>query len=253
DEYVGHVARVLKLLGRPEPEARSAATEFMAFETALARASRKLEDLRDPVRNYNKMSPGELTTKHTPGILWANRLKVWKLDADEIIVGQPEFFSALEDLLQKAPVAVLRDYLRFHLVSEFSPYLSPALYDEWFAFHGRVLNGQKEPRPRWKRVLDAQDGAMGMMLGRLFVKEFFPETAKRRYSNLVEAIRVSYGERIDRLNWMGPETKAKARQKLAAMRSKVGYPDKWKNYSGLEMGTHSYAENMKAAARWHFQ
>jgi len=252
-EYVGHVARVLKLLGRPETETRSAATEFMAFETALARASRKLEDLRDPVRNYNKISPGELTKKHTLGITWADRLKVWKLGTDEIIVGQPEFFSALEDLLRKTPVEVLRNYLRFHLVSEFSPYLSPAFDDESFAFHGRVLNGQKEQRPRWKRVLDAQNGAMGMMVGKIFVREFFPDTAKRRYSNLVEAIRTSYRERIDRLDWMGPETKAKARQKLAAMRSKVGYPDKWKDYSGLEIGTDSYAENMKTAARWHFQ
>jgi len=252
-EYVRHVARVLKLLGRPETDTSSAATQFMAFETALARVSRKLEDLRDPVRNYNKMSPIELTKKHTPSITWADRLRGWKLGTDEIIVGQPEFFSALEDLLNKTPVEVLRDYLRFHLVSEFSPYLSPAFDDEWFAFHGRVLIGQKEPRPRWKRVLDAQNGAMGMMVGRMFVREFFPETAKRRYSNLVEAIRTSYRERIDRLDWMSPETKAKARQKLAAMRSKVGYPEKWKDYSGLEIGTDSYAENMKAAARWHFQ
>lgn len=253
EEYVSHLARVLTLLDRPAAQARAAAGEVMAFETALARASRKLEGLRDPVRNYNQMSANQLTKGHTPAILWAERLKAWKVNADEVIVGQPEFFSALQELLLKTPVPVLRDYLRFHLVSEFAPCLSRAFDEEWFAFHGRVLNGQKEPRPRWKRVLDAQDGAIGMMLGRIFVRQYFPETEKRRYSNLVEAIRTSYRDRIERLDWMSLETKARARQKLAAITAKVGYPEKWKDYSGLEIGTGSYAENIKAAARWHFQ
>ena len=251
-EYVAHIARMLKLLGRSSAEAKSASVRIMEFETALAKASRKLEDLRDPEHNYNKMRPAELTQKHTPGIIWNQRLLALGLHAENVIVGQPEFFDALEALLKTTPIPVLKDYLRFHLVSEFAPFLSKSFDDEHFAFYRRVLSGQKEPRPRWKRVLDAQESAMGMVLGRIFVKEYFSETAKLRYVNLVEAIRVAYRERIDRLDWMSPETKAKAQHKLAAVTAKVGYPDKWKDYSALVVGTNSYAENMMNAARWAF-
>ncbi|HTI73188.1 MAG TPA: M13 family metallopeptidase [Candidatus Limnocylindria bacterium] len=251
-EYVAHIARTLKLLGQGEEAATTAAGKIMAFETALAQASRKLEDLRDPERNYNKMTPAEVTQKHTPTIVWADRLAGWKLSAGYIIVGQPEFFTALEGLLKDTPVPVLQDYLRFHLVADYSEYLGQAFDDEYFAFYGKVLSGQKEQRPRWKRVLDTQDHAMGMLLGKIFVKDYFPETSKVRYSNLVEAIRTAYRERIDRLDWMSAGTKEKAQHKLALMTSKVGYPDKWKDYSVLEVGTNSYCENMLNASRWRF-
>ncbi len=252
-EYAAHIKRTLKLLGRTDAEAKAAAARVMEFETALAKASRKLEDLRDPERNYNKLPPAELTHKHTPSIAWNDRLRRLGLPADTVIVGQPEFFTALEGLLKATPVPVLQDYLRFHLVSEFAPFLSKTFDDEHFAFYGKVLNGQKEPRPRWKRVLDAQEGAMGMVLGRIFVQEYFPAATKQRYVKLVEAIRAAYRARIDRLDWMSAETKAKAQTKLAAMTAKVGYPEKWKDYSTLVVGTNSYAENMMHAARWHFQ
>jgi putative endopeptidase len=252
-EYVAHIRRVLKLLGRAEAEAKSAATRVMDFETALAKASRKLEDLRDPERNYNKMPPAELMRKHTPGINWNERLLARGLRVETVIVGQPEFFTALEELLKGTPIPVLQDYLRFHLVSEFAPYLSKKFDDEHFAFYGKVMNGQKEPRPRWKRVLDAQEGAMGMVLGRIFVQEYFPATTKQRYVNLVEAIRSAYRDRIEQLDWMTAATKAKAQIKLAAMTAKVGYPDKWKDYSTLVVGTNSYVENLMNASRWHYQ
>ena len=118
--------------------------------------------------------------------------------------------------------------------------------------YGEVLSGQKEQRERWKRVLDNEGKAMGMVLGKIFVQEYFPEAAKKRYVALVEAIREAYSERIDRLDWMSPETKAKAQQKLAAVMPKVGYPDKWKDYSALVIGQDSYAHNMMNAARWRF-
>lgn len=252
-EYVAHIKRTLKLLGRTEAEAKVTAAQVMEFETALAKASRKLEDLRDPERNYNKLTPAELTLKYTPSIAWNDRLRGMGLRADTVIVGQPEFFTGLEGLLNGTPASVLQDYLRFHLVSEFAPFLGRTFEDEHFAFYGKVLNGQKEPRPRWKRVLDAQEGAMGMVLGRIFVQEYFPVATKQRYVNLVEAIRAVYRARFDRLDWMSAETKAKAQIKLAAMTAKVGYPDKWKDYSTLVVGTNSYAENMMNASRWHFQ
>jgi putative endopeptidase len=251
-EYVAHIARTLQLLGRSATDARVAAANIVAFETALAGASRALEELRDPVRNYHKMTPTEVTTKHTPSIVWAERLAAYGLRPDTVIVGQPEFLTALDGLLAATPVPVLKDYLRFHLVSEYADFLSKAFDDEHFSFYGRVLSGQQEPRPRWKRVLDAEDAAMGMVLGRVFVSEYFPQATKKRYADLVEAIRTAYRARIDRLEWMDTATKATAQSKLSAMTAKVGYPDQWKDYSALIVGRTSFCENMMNAARWRF-
>jgi len=252
EEYVQHLSRTLRLLGRDAASAKSAATNIMTFETELARASRKLEDLRDPERNYHKMTLAEVTQKHTPSIAWKERLAGWKLRPSYVIVGQPEFFSALEGLLNTTPVPVLQDYLRYHLVASYAESLSQAFDDEQFAFYHQVLSGQKEQRPRWKRVLDAEESAMGMVLGKIFVQENFPAASKKRYTRLVEAIREAYRERINRLDWMSAATKAKAQRKLKAMTSKVGYPDKWKDYSALIISTNSYCENMMNAARWRF-
>jgi putative endopeptidase len=252
-EYVAHLARMLRLLGRSDADSLKAAKKIMKFETALAKSSRKLEDLRDPEKNYNKMSPADLTDKYTQLIAWDRRLTAMSLHTDTVIVGQPEFFTALNRLLKKTPVPVLKDYLRTQLVAGYAPYLSKPWVDEDFAFSGKVLSGQKEQRPRWKRVLDSQGNAMGMVLGKIFVEEYFPPNVKQRYSNLVQSIRVAYGERIDRLDWMSDATKAKAREKLAKITAKVGYPNKWKDYSALVVSTNSYCENMMNASRWQFR
>ena len=251
-QYVLHIGRTLALLGRDKAGAAVAARKVMAFETALAKLSRKLEDLRDPVANYNKMTPAEVRARLTPSIDWPAQLAGLKINPETVVVGQPEFFSGLEALLAGTPVPVLQDYLRYHLVDAYAAYLNKAFDDEHFSFANVVLGGQKTPRPRWKRVLDAQDPAMGMALGRLFVKEHFPDAAKQRYSDMVEAIRATYLERINALDWMGEETKAKARTKLAAITKKVGYPDQWKDYSTLAIGRESYAANMMSAARWNY-
>jgi putative endopeptidase len=251
-EYVAHLTRMLKLLGHSDKDSLKAAQNIMKFETALAKASRKLEDLRDPEKNYNKMSPANLTSKHTKLIDWDSRLSAMSLHTNYVIVGQPEFFTALNRLLAKTPIPVLKDYLRVRLVSDYAEYLGRTWDDEDFSFSGKVLSGQKEQRPRWKRVLDSQGHAMGMVLGKIFVQEYFPPAAKKRYVALVEAIRTAYRERITRLDWMSDATKAKAQEKLAKMTSKVGYPDKWKDYSTLVISTNSYCENMMNSARWHW-
>jgi putative endopeptidase len=250
-EYVAHLGRMLKLIGQSE-ENEKAAADIMALETALAKASRKLEDLRDPQRNYNKMTPADFTRKHTPSIAWSTRLAAWNLKPAYVIIGQPEFFTALDAVLKKTPAPVLKNYLRFHLVSTYAESLNQAIDNENFSFYKQALSGQKEQRPRWKRVLDAEDAAMGMILGRIFVKEYFPDATKKRYSDLVEAIRTAYSERIARLDWMSEATKAKAQQKLATVIKKVGCPDKWKDYSALMMSRDSYCQNMIHAAKWHF-
>jgi putative endopeptidase len=148
---------------------------------------------------------------------------------------------------------VLQDYLRYRLVDAYAEYLSAAFDQEHFRFHGQAMSGQKEQRPRWKRVVDEENDAMGMVLGRIFVKDYFPESSKQRYAALVEAIRGTFHDRIQRLDWMGADTKAKALAKLAAVTPKVGYPDKWKDYSALEVGRESYAANVMDAQRWQFQ
>jgi putative endopeptidase len=250
--YVEHLQRMFKLLGEDDAAAGASAAKVMAFETALAKVSRPLADLRDPQKNYNKMAPADLTRKFTPDIAWSPRLQAWKLAPSYVIVGQPEFFGGLQKLLTQTPVPVLRDYLRVHLVDEYASTLGKAFDDEHFDFYGRVLTGQKEQRPRWKRTLDAENRAIGMILGRIFVKEYFPEKTKQRYNDLVEAIRTAYGERIDKLDWMSDATKAKAREKLAAVTKKVGYPDKWKDYSALQIGRDSYAQNEMNARHWAF-
>lgn len=249
-EYVAHMGRMLKLLDAGAKDADPRAARVMAFETELAKVSRKLEDLRDPDRNYNKMAPDEVTKKYTPSIVWSARLKDWNLAPTYVIVGQPEFFAGLQALLKKTPVPVLRDYLKYHLVSTYASSLDKAIDDENFSFYGKVLRGQKEQRPRWKRALDAENRSMGMILGRIFVGEYFPAKTKDRYNTIVEAIRTAYGERIDKLDWMSAATKTKAHEKLAAVTEKVGYPDKWKDYSALVVGRNSYAENLMNAARW---
>jgi putative endopeptidase len=250
--YVTHMANVLKLLGANPAQAQTRASAVMAFETALAKVSRPLAELRDPQKNYNKMAPAQLTQKYTPTIDWVPRMRAWKLAPDYVIVGQPEFFSGLTTELARTPLPTLRDYLRLHLIDTYAAYLSKPYDDEHFAFFGKVLSGQMEQRPRWKRVLDEENNAVGMILGRIFVQQYFPESTKQRYVTLVEAIRTAYSERIDRLDWMSAATKAKAHEKLARVVRKVGYPDKWKDYSALVVGRNSYVENVRNAQIWQF-
>jgi putative endopeptidase len=251
--YRKYVQRLLELSARGKPVAPDAGDRVIGFETALAKASRPLADLRDPEKNYNKMATVEVREKLTPSIDWPARLEAFGVKgADTVIVGQPEFFSALDRELRKTPVEDLRNYLRFHLADRYADYLGRAFDDAQFDFRGRLLNGQEEQRPRWKRVIDAQDRAMGMVVGRLFVQTYFPERAKKRYSDLVEAIRGAWRSRIEELPWMSAATKEKALEKLERMTKKVGYPDKWKDYSTLAIGRESYAANMMAGARWRF-
>jgi putative endopeptidase len=251
-EYPRHVARMLALAGTAADAAPTLGDGVLAFETALARASKPLEDLRDPHANYHKMRL-EILREYTPGIDWRAILDHHGLAATEVVIaGQPEFLNALDGLLKATDPAVLRAYLAFHLLRAYSPYLTAALDDERFAFYGRELQGAAVQRPRWKRVLDAQEQAMGMVVGRRFVAEHFPAHTKQRYVDMVDAVRAAYRERIERLDWMSAATKEKALEKLAAMKKKVGYPDRWKDMSALEVARDSFCANMIRAARFEF-
>lgn len=250
--YVAHLAAVLQLLGDNPSQANAGAAAVMRFETALARGSRTDEQLQDPYKNYHPMTPAALTARYTPGIRWRRQLAGWKLPAKTVIVGQPEFFSALQSALRATPVGVLRDYLKLHLLAGYAPYLGGKFEQAHFDFYNRTLRGQQQPRPLWKRALGAENQALGMVLGREYVRQYVPPGEKQRYTRLVAAIRAAFARRIEALTWMSPATRKQALRKLAAVHAKVAYPDKWKDYSSLAISRASYAGNMMSAARWRF-
>jgi putative endopeptidase len=187
-----------------------------------------------------------------PTMGWASYLHnigISKLDS--AIVGQPEFLTALNQELTSTPLADWKNYLRFNLVRRNAAYLDQQTFMNAFAYT-QALRGTKEPRVRWKRVLDAEEGAIGEALGQLFVKEYFNEKAKARYNTLVEAIRDAYKERIKKLSWMTDSTKQKALYKLGKITKKVGYPDKWKDFSALKIDKGPFVLNMQRAREWWF-
>lgn len=251
DAYPGHIERMFNLAAlAPLNETKARSEAVMKLETRLARASRKLADLRDPYKNYNKLAVTEMK-KLTPDIDWAQWLHMIGVEQpDTVIVGQPEYFRELNAALKAEPIGVWKDYLRWCLVRELSAYLSAELEEANFSFYESAIKGAKKQKPRWKRVLAAEESAMGEALGQLFVKEYFNEKARQRYSDMVEDIRNALKERIKKLEWMSPATKEKALVKLAKMKKKVGYPDKWKDFSAMDIKDQPYVRNVIAANEW---
>lgn len=250
-DYSGtYLPAMLRLSGWDEQKALKGAKGAFAIEKFLADSCRKLEALRDPYKNYNKITIARLNGL-TPGINWTGLFKTMEFKTlDSVIVGQPEYYKAVDKALKTFSVDDWKAYLRLKLVTSYAPYLNNALADESFRFSGKVLRGQKEQLPRWKRVLDTENGLMGELLGQLFVKEYFPEKSKARYMAEVEAIRQAYREHIMKLDWMSPPTKQKALQKLNAIHPKVGYPDQWKDFSAMVINRDSYAGNVMQARHW---
>ena len=249
-EYVGHVAAMLRLLGEDSARAAVHADSIMSIETRLARASRKLEDLRDPYKNYNKMAVSGLQ-RLTPGIGWDTVLSAMRFKrVDTVIVGQPEFYREVDALLHSVPIDAWKAYLRWNLVNQFAETLGAAFDQEHFRFYRGILSGVKEQRPRWKRVLDAEEAAMGDMLGQLYVAAYVPPSMKARYETLVDNIFAAYAQRIERLDWMSPVTKEKALAKLRAVTKKVCYPEKWKDFSALQLSRESYCANQIRVNQW---
>jgi len=247
-----HLPILYKLSGLSSDAAIAASEKTYSLEKFLADSSRKLEDLRDPYHNYNKMPIAGLA-KLTPLIDWKSAFE--KMDyknADTVIVGQPEYYRALNKALKTFSIDDWKNYLRKNLLTAYGSYLSKPFDNEIFRFYGTVLSGNKEQLPRWKRVLDTENGLMGEVLGQIFVKEYFPEKTKERYVNLVEAMRTSFKEHIEKLDWMSEQTKQKAYDKLAKVNPKVGYPDHWKDFSTLSINRGPYALNvMRANNFWH--
>jgi putative endopeptidase len=249
DAFREYLFKTFRELGRDSLSAQTSANLVLQLETRLAAASRKLADLRDPNTNYHKMNLRTLQ-KLSPRIDWNEWFRNSNIkNIDSVIVRQPEFYTALNTQLVKTPIEDWKNYLTFHLVAASAPYLDQKTFANYFAFSS-TLSGTTTPRPRWKRVLDAEEGAMGEALGQLFVHEYFPEKAKKRYSDLVEAIRSAYKDRIMELDWMSDSTKKRALNKLAHITKKVGYPDKWKDFSAMQIDRGPFVLNIQKAAEW---
>jgi putative endopeptidase len=247
EEYKKHVAKMLELLGdSPEAAAKGAET-VLAIETKLAEASRTPVQLRDREKNYNKLAKQKLAAL-APKLDWALYFKTAAInEPSSVVVGQPEFLTRLNELLGSVSAADWRTYLRWHAVHAMAPYLSSKFEDEDFRFESGVLRGIKKMQPRWKRAVTAIDQLMGEALGRLYVEKHFKPAAKERMDELVRNLIAAYRERLESRDWMGPETKKHALEKLAAITPKIGYPDKWRDYSKLEITGDSYAENVMRA------
>jgi len=247
--YQAYLVTTFKRLGDSETAATANAAAVMRLETRLAKASKSPVDLRDPQANYNKMTVAQATQAYPnlnlPLLLKENHL----VTAKEVIVGQPAFMKEVSTMLATEPLADQRQYLRFHLVSSVSSALPKAFGDDAFRF-SQVLSGAKLQQPRWKRMLRATDGALGEAFGQLYVDKAFSPSAKAKAKEMIENLRKAYAERIMATDWMSAATKKEALVKLNAFAVKIGYPDKWKDYSKLNVNRQSALQNVLAARTW---
>jgi len=250
EKYIAHVTKMLTLLGEPAQKAADDAKRIMALETKLAEASRTRVQLRDPIKNYNKMGVRQLQDL-TPDWNWSDYFKkINLLEPGDINVHQPEFFKAANDVFKSTPIDDWKAYLRWHLISATAPYLSKDFVDEDFDFNERTLRGTQQNKPRWKRVIATEDDEIGEALGKLYVGFNFPPEAKARALELVNNLKEALADRIKTLDWMDEPTKKEALKKLAAMNVKIGYPDKWLDYSLLQIDRGPYVSNAMRAGKF---
>ena len=247
--YDTYLVNTFKLLGDNEATAKTNAAAVQRIETRLAKASKSRVDLRDPYANYNKMTLAQADAAY-PNLALPLTLKTNGLGAaKEIIVGQPEFLKEVSTMLKEEPIADQKQYLRFHLVTSLVPALPKAFGDESFRF-AQTLTGAKKQQPRWKRMLASTDRALGEAFGQIYVEKAFSPAAKARAKEMIENLRVAYADRIRTTDWMSEGTKKEALTKLNAFVVKIGYPDKWKDYSKLSISRDSYLNNLLAARVW---
>ncbi len=253
EEYVKHIVAMFKLIGDDEATASASAQSILAFETQLAKASRTRAALRDPDKNYNKMTQEELA-KLAPSFNWKRFfVEIGWTTPGSVDVGQPEFFRQIDTLVKTASLADWKNYLRWHVLSSAASALSSPFVAEGFHFRGTILTGTKEMQPRWKRIRGVIDGMLGEALGEVYVAKAFPPEAKARALELVKNIRLALRQHIERLTWMDDATKQAALKKLDAITVKIGYPNKWRDYSSLKIDRTSFVDNIRNAARFAFQ
>ncbi len=251
-QYDNYVKKMFGLLGDDEKTAASQAKVVLDIESQLAEASMTRVERRDPKATYNMMTLVQVNSI-TPDFSWNAYLRYFKLsDVRKINVAQPKFLKAVGVMLKKMPLSDWKIYLRWHLINSMAPYLSQQFVDENFHFYGMVLTGAKELQPRWKRVVQRIDKSVGFALGKLYVAKYFPPKAKVRAEEMVHNLEAAFAERIKGLDWMSEATKKQALVKLNAIVNKIGYPDKWRSYKGLDINRGPYVLNVMRANKFDF-
>jgi putative endopeptidase len=251
-KYHEHIAKMFVLAGMAPDAASSAATSAFELEKRFAEATLDNVARRDPLQQDHKTTFDGLRAM-TPDFDWASYFDAARLPRVDLNVSEPKFLAAFNRELASAPIDQWRNYLSWQVLNSFAGSLSAPFVEQNFAFYGRYLSGATEMKPRWKRCAEATDASLGDALGRAYVEKYFPPESKARMQELVGNILLAMHDTIAQLEWMSPETKAKAQEKLGAFNAKVGYPDKWKDYAGVKVGRDSYFADLVAARRWNIQ
>ncbi|RKD90455.1 M13 family metallopeptidase [Mangrovibacterium diazotrophicum] len=251
EAYKEYLASLFQLTGTSAEEAQKNAALVYEIDKQLAASHRTRVELRDVKANYNKMAVSALQAGQ-PNIGWSAYLSLLGAQTDSIDVGQPAYYEKLNGLLKSIPVADWKIYLKANSLTNYADDLSKAFVDASFAFT-KVISGQAKPKTRGEKMASAVDHYLGEALGQLYVKEYFPESAKERMLDLVNNVQTAYAARIDKLDWMSDSTKQKAKEKLFAITKKIGYPDKWKDYSAVKVGRDTYFENVVSAATANYE
>ncbi|MFZ0480655.1 MAG: M13 family metallopeptidase [Terriglobales bacterium] len=247
EHYLQHVQKIFELAGESPAAAKKNAATIMRIETSLAEASLTRVDRRDPHKLVHKMKVAELA-QMAPNFDWAAYYRDLQYPQFEILnVDAPEFIKRVNALLSSEPIDNWKTYFRFQVVNTSSPYLSSKFVEESFDFYRKYLRGAKEMQPRWKRCVEYTDYSLGEALGQVYVAKVFSPELKQSTLDMVQRIETAMGERIRALDWMSPETKQQALTKLAGIRNKIGYPDKWRDYSSVKIVPDDFAENVKRA------
>jgi putative endopeptidase len=249
-KFVEYTQSMYKIMGYDESNARKASQNLITIETALAKSAKKREDTRDPLQNYTKLGFDQLV-KDYPNLNWSVFLEAVGLQhADTVIVSQTAFLKALNGYVKSFSLDQWKDYLKFHFVRSLSNYLDDKTAALTFGFYSTTLRGIQTPKPRWQRVVKATNGSLGELIGQVYVAEYLPKGTKEKLMEIGLAIKDVYSERIKNLDWMSDVTKEKAINKLKSVLFKVGYPDKWKDMSSLQVDRSSYVKNAMSANLW---
>jgi len=250
--YLAYIQKLFELTGNSPEAAKEAAKNVMNIETALAKTSNTRLENRDSEKTYNKIDVEELM-KISPNFAWKAYFEAVSLpNPGDINVMQPKFIKGMSEIVKNNDVSLWRDYFTFKLLNSCASSMSKDFEEARFDFYGRTLSGTKVMEPRWKKMVNNTSGALGESVGKIYVANYFPPEAKERMVILTSNLKVSLGNRIKNLDWMTSETKEKALEKLAAMNVKVGYPDKWIDYSALEISPNDYMQNIKNASIFAF-
>lgn len=245
-EFVAHVDTMFKMAGFPD---KDPGKTLLDFETKLAKLQLTNVERRNPVKTYNKAAFSELKTL-APQFDWDAYAHEQDVKSDTVIIENKPYIKNAGALLKATPLETLKLYTRWQLLSRFASFLPKKFDDANFHFYGTIMSGQKEQKKRNERAIRSTDGTLGMPLGKLFVKKYFPESSKQKVSEMIENVRKVYGQRIDALTWMSDSTKQMAHKKLASFTYKIGYPDKWKDYSSIQIGPGTLIDNIISAANY---